>query len=69
VRGFITTPLERAIAAADGIEYLESVSKLGLSTITARLSSTTTPPRRSLKSAPKLTRSAATCRPKRKCPS
>lgn len=37
VRGFITTPLERAIAAADGIEYLESSSKLGLSQITARL--------------------------------
>src|SRR6266850_7924735 len=37
VRGFITTPLERAIAAADGIDYLESVSKLGVSTITARL--------------------------------
>jgi multidrug efflux pump len=37
VRGFITTPLERAIAAADGIEYMESKSTLGLSTITARL--------------------------------
>ena len=37
VRGFITTPLERAIAAADGIEYIESSSKLGLSTITVRL--------------------------------
>lgn len=37
VRGFITQPLERAIAAADGIEYLQSASKLGLSTITARL--------------------------------
>lgn len=37
VRGFITTPLERAIAAADGIDYLESSSALGLSTITARL--------------------------------
>ncbi len=37
VRGFITTPLERAIAAADGIDYLESSSRLGLSTITARL--------------------------------
>ena len=24
VRGFITAPLERAIAAADGIDYLES---------------------------------------------
>src|SRR5512133_3268747 len=37
VRGFITMPLERAIAAADGIDYLESSSKLGLSTITVRL--------------------------------
>ena len=37
VRGFITTPLERAIAAADGIDYLESQSTQGLSTITARL--------------------------------
>ena len=37
VRGFITTPLERAIAAADGIEYMESKSALGLSTITVRL--------------------------------
>ena len=34
VRGFITTPLERAIAAADGIDYLESQSAQGLSTIT-----------------------------------
>lgn len=37
VRGFITAPMERAIAAADGIEYLESQSVQGLSTITARL--------------------------------
>jgi len=37
VRGFVTAPLERAIAAADGIDYLESASKLGLSTITAHL--------------------------------
>ena len=37
VRGFVTQPLERAIAAADGIEYVESASKLGLSTITVRL--------------------------------
>ncbi len=37
VRGFVTTPLERAIAAADGIEYMESKSTLGLSTITVRL--------------------------------
>lgn len=37
VRGFITTPLERAIAAADGIEYIESQSAQGLSTINVRL--------------------------------
>src|SRR5947208_11429987 len=37
VRGFVTTPLERVIASADGIEYLSSESKLGLSTIKARL--------------------------------
>ena len=29
VRGFITTPLERAIAAADGIDYIQSQSKQG----------------------------------------
>ena len=37
VRGFITTPLERAIAAADGIDYLQSQSSQGVSIITARL--------------------------------
>ncbi len=37
VRGFITTPMERVIAAADGIDYLESQSVQGLATINARL--------------------------------
>jgi len=37
VRGFITTPLERVIAAADGIDYVESKSLQGFSLITARL--------------------------------
>src|SRR5512134_1696124 len=37
VRGFITTPLERVIAAADGIDYIESQSQQNLSTIRARL--------------------------------
>jgi multidrug efflux pump len=37
VRGFITTPLERAIAAADGIDYIQSRSSMGLSTINVRL--------------------------------
>ncbi|MGD1018160.1 MAG: efflux RND transporter permease subunit [Verrucomicrobiia bacterium] len=37
VRGFITTPLERVIASADGIDYIESQSAQGLSTITVHL--------------------------------
>jgi multidrug efflux pump len=37
VRGFITTPLERVIASADGIDYLESQSAQGVSTITVHL--------------------------------
>jgi multidrug efflux pump len=37
VRGFITTPLERVIASADGIDYMESNSAQGLSTITVHL--------------------------------
>ena len=37
VRGFITTPLERVIASADGIDYVESSSAQGLSTITVHL--------------------------------
>src|ERR1051325_6270336 len=37
VRGFITTPLERVIAAADGIDYMESSSAQGLSTISVHL--------------------------------
>src|SRR6266700_3223455 len=37
VRGFITTPLERVIASADGIDYMESTSAQGMSTITVHL--------------------------------
>ena len=37
VRGFITTPLERVIASADGIDYIESSSAQGASTITVHL--------------------------------
>src|SRR5256714_2680392 len=37
VRGFITTPLERVIASADGIDYVESSSAQALSTITVHL--------------------------------
>ena len=37
VRGFVTTPLERTIASADGIDYIESQSAQSLSIITAHL--------------------------------
>src|SRR5882672_6238665 len=37
VRGFITTPLERVIASADGIDYIESSSAQGVSTISVHL--------------------------------
>ena len=37
VKGFITTPLEREIASADGIDYIESSSIPGVSSITAHL--------------------------------
>ena len=33
VRGFVTTPIEQAIAEADGIDYIESTSAQGMSTI------------------------------------
>ena len=37
VKGFVTTPLQQAIAEAEGIDYLSSTSALGLSTIQARM--------------------------------
>ena len=37
VRGFLTTPLERVIASAEGIDYMESSSAQGLSTINVHL--------------------------------
>jgi len=37
VRGFVTTPIERAIGSADGIDYIESKSLQGYSLIRARL--------------------------------
>ncbi len=37
VRGYITTQLERVIASADGIDYIESESRAGMSTISVYL--------------------------------
>ena len=37
VRGFVTTPIERVVASADGIDYMESTSAQSLSTIQIHL--------------------------------
>lgn len=37
VRGFITSPLERAVSGADGIDYVSSSSSQGLSSVSVRL--------------------------------
>jgi multidrug efflux pump len=37
VRGFLTTPLEQSIASADGIDYIDSTSQQGASTIEVHL--------------------------------
>jgi multidrug efflux pump len=37
VRGFLTTPIERAVSAISGVDHIESTSRAGVSTITVRL--------------------------------
>ena len=37
VRGFLTTPIERAVSAISGVDYIESTSRAGISTVTVRL--------------------------------
>ena len=37
VKGFVTAPIERAIASAGGIDYIESQSAMSVSTVTAHL--------------------------------
>src|SRR5918999_4681199 len=37
VRGFLTTPIERAVAAIGGVDHIESTSRAGVSTVTIRL--------------------------------
>lgn len=43
IAGFITTPLEAAVASAEGIDYMTSSSVSGLSTITLNIKLTTDP--------------------------
>jgi len=37
VRGFLTTPIERVVSAISGIDYVESTSRAGVSTVTVHL--------------------------------
>ncbi|HJS46773.1 MAG TPA: efflux RND transporter permease subunit [Gemmatimonadales bacterium] len=37
VRGFLTVPIERAVSAIGGVDYVESTSRAGVSTVTIRL--------------------------------
>ncbi len=37
VRGFLTTPIERVVSAISGVDYIESNSRAGISTVTVRL--------------------------------
>src|SRR5207249_1160780 len=37
VRGFLTTPIERVVSAISGVDYVESTSRAGVSTITVHL--------------------------------
>jgi len=37
IRGFITTPIEQVVSAIDGIDYIESSSRAGVSVVTVRL--------------------------------
>ncbi|HEY6641311.1 efflux RND transporter permease subunit [Povalibacter sp.] len=37
IRGFLTTPIERAVSAISGVDYIESTSRAGISTVIVRL--------------------------------
>ncbi len=37
VRGFLTTPIERVVSAISGVDYIESTSRAGVSTVNVRL--------------------------------
>src|SRR5918993_2629433 len=37
VRGFLTTPIERAVSAVSGVDYIDSTSRAGVSIINVRL--------------------------------
>ena len=37
IRGFLTTPIERVVSAISGVDYVESTSRAGVSTVTVHL--------------------------------
>ncbi len=37
VRGFLTTPIERSVSAISGVDYVQSTSRAGVSTVTVQL--------------------------------
>src|SRR5262247_1509579 len=37
IRGFLTTPIERVVSAIGGVDYVESTSRAGVSTVTVHL--------------------------------
>ncbi len=37
IQGFITDPIQKAVAKADGVDYITSVSRGGVSVVTARV--------------------------------
>src|ERR671928_302846 len=37
VRGFLTTPIERVVSSISGVDYVESTSRAGVSTVTVHL--------------------------------
>ncbi len=37
VRGFLSTPIERVVSAISGVDYVESTSRAGISTVTVHL--------------------------------
>src|SRR6478735_101463 len=43
MQGFISTPIAKAVSAAEGIDYVTSKSRLGLSTVSARMRLNTDP--------------------------
>ena len=37
IQGFITTPIAKAVSSAEGLDYVTSQSRLGVSTVSARM--------------------------------